>query len=77
VRKFAELAHAWRDRQVAREFLNALKGTIEPGVRLASSSVDDWVASMEQALAETDPMARGAEFVFGQVADVHGWTYRD
>lgn len=78
VRRFAEFAQAWRDRQVARDFLKALKATmVEPDVRLAGGGVEDWVAWMEAALDETDPITRGAEFVFGQVAEVHSWTYRD
>jgi hypothetical protein len=75
VRRFTELAHAWRDRQVAREFLNALRATIGPGVRLTSENVEDWAALMERSLDETDPLARGAEFVFGKVAEAHGWSY--
>ncbi len=77
VRKFTELAVAWRDHQVARDFLNALKSNVEPDVKLSGNGIDDWIGWMEEALAETNPMVRGAEYVLGQVAEVQTWTYRD
>lgn len=77
VRRFTEFAHAWKDRQVAREFLHALKATIEPDAKLSGHGIDDWLGWIEGALAETDQLTRGVEFVLGSVAQVNAWTYRE
>lgn len=78
VRRFTEIAKDWKDRQVAWEFLTALKATFPTfKTRLSGCGVDDWIAWMEKALVDTDPANSGVESVLSKVAEVNSWTYRD
>ena len=77
-RRFLEFAGDWRDAELARSFLSALKAQPFEGEKLvAGRSLTDWLAWAETQASERDPLGDGAEPVFESIAEVNSWTYRD
>jgi hypothetical protein len=76
--RFIELANAWRKASVARELLNALQDAdIDQNLRIAGRSLRDWMSWADTYIADADPLNRGVEHVFQDIAKVTGGTYSD
>jgi hypothetical protein len=77
-RRFLEFASDWRDAELARNFLAALKAQpFEAEERIAGRSLTEWLAWAEAQASERDPLGEGPEPVFESIAEVNSWTYRD
>ncbi|MES2443931.1 MAG: hypothetical protein V4574_13970 [Pseudomonadota bacterium] len=77
-RRFLEFAGDWRDAELARSFLAALKAQPFEGKELiAGRSLTDWLAWAEAQAFERDPLGDGPAPIFASIAEVHAWTYRD
>jgi hypothetical protein len=77
-RRFMQFADEWRDASVAREFLNALQSAdIDQNLVVAGRSLGAWISWATAYLAEADPLIRGPEHIFAEVAKITSWTYRD
>lgn len=77
-RRFQEMAQAWQDLATVRRFLAALR-EMQPtsGDDIGGRSVEEWIAWAEDWMRRTDPLADGPQSMFGQIAAVTDWTYRD
>jgi hypothetical protein len=76
--RFLEFAGDWRDAELARSFLTALKAQPFDGKALiAGRSLTDWLTWAEAQASERDPLGDGPEPVFESIAEVHARTYRD
>ncbi|MCZ8096467.1 MAG: hypothetical protein O9972_00970 [Burkholderiales bacterium] len=77
-RRFTEMAHAWQDLAAVRDFLAALRAMpTTPGGEIDGKTIEEWMAWAEDWLRRADPAAEGLESVFGQIAAITDWTYRD
>jgi hypothetical protein len=76
-RRFLEFAGDWRDAELARNFLAALKAQPLGEELIAGRSLTDWLAWIEAQASERDPLGDGPEPVFESIAEVNSWTYRD
>ncbi|MBB4041631.1 hypothetical protein GGR34_003309 [Microvirga flocculans] len=77
-RRFNGLAVQWREAEVARNFLNALKETDKDlGKEVGGLRLRDWITWAEQRLEQADPLNHGVEAIFEAIASVNDWTYRD
>jgi hypothetical protein len=77
-RRFMDIAHQWRDAEIARGFLDALKKTrADLDREVDGRSVRDWITWAEERLRSADPLNNGAEAILNSVASVTEWTYRD
>jgi len=78
LRRFTDFAKQWRDVQLARDFLSALKaGVADQAAQVGDKTVSDWLASLDESLAGADPLAAGVEAIIEDVNAVMSWTYRD
>ncbi len=77
-RKFCELAASLREVQAARALLDRLRADgPDPAALAGELSLADWTEWAEAKIAAADPLARGAQGVFDEVAEVTRWSYRD
>lgn len=77
-RHYSELAGQWREVALAREFTEALKGRVDdPTLVVGGRPVAEWLEWAEVWLSRVDPLAKGVDGVFGSVAQITDWTYRD
>jgi hypothetical protein len=77
-RRFLEFAQQWRDTQLARDFIAALRVRPLPDDReIAGNSLSDWLAWLERYADRHDPSRRDVARIFEAVAAVHSWTYHD
>lgn len=78
VRKFVEFAEEWKNVQVAREFLAAIRSQdVDTEAKVGTTNLSNWLSFMEKTLNEFDPLSQGPVHVFAQVAQVQSWSYRD
>jgi len=49
----------------------------DPAALAGEMSLMDWTEWAEAKIAEADPLARGAQGVFDEIAQVTRWSYRD
>jgi hypothetical protein len=75
LRRFMEIAQRHHQLEIAASFLAALKVSSGVDVRWAGNGVDDWIAWMEERIAEASSLNIGK--IFGAVAEVTTWSYRD
>ena len=77
-RRFVEIAEYWRDLETARQFLSALE-TQAAGDDFAAMdrSRADWLCWAREKVAAADPLLKGAERIFTDIAQINSWTYRD
>lgn len=76
--RFTEIATAWDEAETARRFLLALRELDAPeGTRIDGAPIAEWLDWAEQKLEAADPIERGIAAVFGDIANVSPWTYRD
>jgi hypothetical protein len=77
-RRFLEFAQQWREAQLARDFIAALRARPLPDDQeIAGNSLSDWLAWLERYADRHDPSRRDVARVLEVVAAVHSWTYHD
>lgn len=77
-RRFLEMAGAWKQSALARDFAASLKaGRNRPDVPIGDRDLGEWIEWAEQRAAAMDPTVRSAEGVFAELTQVRSWTYRD
>ncbi|WP_343517771.1 hypothetical protein [Sphingomonas sp.] len=77
-RRLLELASAWREAELARAFLAALRERLPPDtLPVAGIDAADWLAWAERKVEEHDRLNGGAGSVFESIAGVTLWTYPD
>lgn len=77
-RRFREMATAWHELTIARNFVEALKSTGATSLDdIDGHSVEEWLAWAEEWLERADPTANGTDGVFRLIAEVNDWTDRD
>lgn len=77
-RHYNELADQWREVALAREFTEALKGRVDDlNSVIGGRPVAEWLEWAEEWISRADPLAKGADGVFGSVAQITDWTYRN
>lgn len=77
-RRFVELAARKRETDLARAFLEALKEAApDPQVEVAGSTLAAWIAWAESWLDGRDPLSRGTDAIFREIAEVQPWSYQD
>jgi hypothetical protein len=77
-RRFVELAHLWREAEIARQFLAAIEAKPNIGdVRYDDRATQDWIEWARDHVLKHDPLMSGSESVFKDVANFGAWTYRD
>ena len=78
LRRFTEFAVRWRDLEVSRQFLDALRQQgVDSEALVGGLPLADWLAWAEDKIANADPLAWGAGAIFESVAATHQWTYHD
>ena len=77
-RRLVELAAARRDVAAVRDLLDAIRAALpidDPEV--AGQPLSEWMTWAEAWVSSADPLGRGVEEIFRDVAQVTPWTYRD
>lgn len=75
-RRFVDIARGWREADLARGFLAALKNSeIESDQQIDGRSIEDWLNWAEERLQSADPMNHGAGAIFKSIASVNEWNY--
>lgn len=78
IRRLVELSSAWREFEIAREFLQALEQSeYNPAEIVGDKSIRDWIDWARQEINQQDTLQRGAKAVFSDMAQITNWTYRD
>jgi hypothetical protein len=76
-RRFVEHADHWREAQLARAFVAAIRATIkDPDAVIDGRPAHEWLAWADGFAAQLDPLSSPSR-IFQSVAQVHNWTYRD
>jgi hypothetical protein len=77
-RRMLEHAGRWRDAELARSFVAALRAAIpDPTVVIDDKPASEWLDWAEARATQYDPLASDPLDVFESIADVTNWTYRD
>lgn len=76
-RRFVELARASDEVRQARAFLLELQRLPITDEMVGDRRLDEWLTWAEARAATSDPLERGAAALFGEIAEVTEWTYRD
>jgi hypothetical protein len=77
-RRFVDIAQDWRDLELARAFLTAVKKTeMDPEKEIGDRKLGEWLLWAEERISTIDPLSVGAEAIFDSVESVNEWTYRD
>lgn len=77
-RRLVEIAAARRDATAVRELLDAMQTTLpteDPEV--GGRPLSEWMGWAEAWVSAADPLSRGVEAIFADLAQVTAWTYRD
>ncbi|MDF0541232.1 hypothetical protein PX699_02660 [Sphingobium sp. H39-3-25] len=73
-----EQAGRWREAELARSFVAALRAAIaDPTVEIDDRPASEWLDWAEARASQHDPLASDPLDVFDTIADVTNWTYRD
>lgn len=77
-RRFLELAHNWKEAEIARQFLSAIENGISDkdaaiGKRLAS----EWIEWAKDRLESHDPLSQQSSVVFEDLSTVTSLAYRN
>ena len=71
-----EMAHQWRDTEIASGFIAALKQLpMDEATKLGDKDMSEWIAWAEEQLVLRNPLNKGSEKILGSVAQVTTWTY--
>ena len=77
-RRFVEIAEHWRDLEVARQFLAALEArSAGDAFSVKDRSLAEWLSWARECADASDPLLKGAERIFTDIAQISAWTYRD
>jgi hypothetical protein len=77
-RCFVGQARSWREAEIARNFLAALKrDDIDLDQEIEGRSLRDWLSWAEDRLNTADAINGGATKIFEAVASITEWTSRD
>jgi hypothetical protein len=77
-RRLLEHACRWRDAELARSFVAALRAAIpDPTDIIDGKPASEWLDWAEARATQYDPLASDLLDVFESIADVTNWTYRD
>lgn len=77
-RRLLEHAGHWREADLARAFLAALREAIPAdAAAVAGIETAEWLAWAERKIEEYDRLARDPRSVLESIAEVTSWTYRD
>jgi hypothetical protein len=77
-RRLLEHAGRWRDAELARSFVAALRAAIpNPTDIVDGKPASEWLDWAEERVAQHDPLASDPLDVFESISDVTNWTYRD
>lgn len=77
-RRLLEHAGRWRDAELARSFVAALRAAIpDPTDLIDGKPASEWLDWAEAWATQYDPLASDPLDVFESIADVTNWTYRD
>ncbi len=75
-RRLLELASAWREAELARAFLAALRERLPPGSpAVAGIETADWLAWAERKIDEHDRLGSDSRSILEAIAQVNLWTY--
>lgn len=78
VRRLVEISGAWRELQIAREFLEVLtQGSHDPEEIIGGRTIREWLDWAKKQLDREDPVNRGVDAVFGDISRITSWTYPD
>ncbi|WP_170825635.1 hypothetical protein, partial [Sphingobium sp. Ndbn-10] len=76
-RRLLEHAGRWRDAELAKNFVAALRESIpDPTATIEGLSLNEWLEWAESRIVLEDPLAN-PHSVFASIAKVNSWTYRD
>lgn len=77
-RRFVDLAKDWRELELARAFLAAVKqAEIDREKEIGGRKLGEWLSWAEERISMTDPINAGAEALFDSIASVNEWNYRE
>ena len=77
-RRFMEMAHKWREAEVASGFIEALKQLpTDENKAIGDKSMHEWMRWAEEQVISRNPLNSGSEKIFNSVAKVSAWTYSD
>lgn len=76
-RRFTEFARASEEVRQARVLIAELRKQPRPDETVGGRTVEEWLDWAEARAAHLDPLGRGAASLFGEIAEVTEWTYRD
>lgn len=77
-RRLVQIAGGWREVEVARHFIAAMRALPVPeGQLVDGQSIEDWLVWAEQHLESANPLSHGVDGIFKDIAQIQSWTYRD
>lgn len=77
-RRFGELARQWEDTECARRLLLKLdRQEHDPEQMVGGRPIHEWLSWAREQIESHDPLRAGSVGIFGDVAAVTSWTYRD
>lgn len=77
-RRFMEMAHQWKEAEVASGFIAALKQlSVDDAQQAGDKTMAEWMAWAEQQLISRNPLNKGVERIWGSVSKVTTWTYNN
>ncbi len=77
-RRFMEMAHQWKEAEVASGFIAALKQlSVDEAQQAGDKTMAEWMTWAEQQLVSRNPLNKGAERIWDSVSKVTTWTYSD
>ena len=78
-RRLVQIAGAWREVEVARDFIAAMRALPAPEREqlIDGQPFEEWLLWAEQHLESANPLSHGLEGIFKDIAQIQSWTYRD
>ena len=77
-RRLVQIAGGWREVQVARDFIAAMRALPVPeGLMIDDQPIEEWLIWAEQHLESANPLSHGVDGIFKDIAQIKSWTYRD
>ena len=76
-KRFVDFAHERQEVETAQSFLSSLKQMDHPDGTIDGKTIAEWIIWAEDNLSARDPMTRGTEHIFGTIAGITEWNYRD
>lgn len=77
-RRLVQIAGGWREVEVARDFIAAMRQLpVAEGRLVDGQPLEQWLLWAEKHLESANPLSHGVEGIFKDIAQVQSWTYRD